>query len=259
MSKEYRVTIDPDGKMHLIDENGEWLSPTESRRIGQGIYDTASNYIYVYLVGRQSNKGEYVEYKIGMTNNPERRGKELFKGYQNPAINYYFPCDEWGTYSARNIEKALHTIFKFAGVHITGEWFKLEARDVALFKKWFGSKKGVAPKKEMMDVLLNTADICRSYQKKSDYWWRQGTMIKLFNEMPQYDNYSYEQMLASFLGYRRTVEVYPRHFDTETLESWRGVWQSAFDKIVEFKHDEWMQSPVDKFFASFFTAFAPRD
>lgn len=243
MSQEYRVTIDPDGNMHLIDSDGDRLSPLESRRIGQGIYSAASKSIHVYVASRKSNKGDWIEYKIGMTNDLERRAKEIFRGYVNPRMHYHFPCDEWGCWSAREVEKTLHTIFKFAGVHITGEWFRLHDLDIALIKKWFGEKGKALPSPAVLDMLEECAIRSLEYQKKSDAHWITWMMRCLLNEMPgECWEHSYGSVLASVMGYRRIVECFPRHYSQEKLTLYNQVWQTSLEAIIKYGHDQWLSN-----------------
>lgn len=248
VSKEYRVITNPDGNLLITDMEGNRLSPDETIRVGEGLSKTARTPIYVYLASRQSTKGEWVEYKIGMTNDPERRGKEILRGYKNPAIRYYFRCDAWGDYSAQRVEKALHVIYKYAGLHITGEWFRLDGRDVALFRKWFGEGKGQRPKEGVLDVILGAAAICLTYQKKSLAHWVHGSIVEYFNIAPEIYNNSYESILATLYGYRRITEAFPRHYTPEVLEAYNQDWQTSIDMLVEKYHDLYMRSPVEQFF-----------
>lgn len=235
MSQEYRVTTSTND------------SPDETMQAGQGIVASTSKPIYLYLTGRQSNKGKYVEYKIGITNNPTRRAKEIFKGYDPHPINWYYPCDASGEYSARVIEKSLHTLYKYAGLHITGEWFRLAECDIELFKSWFGAGRGAAPVPALVNMLFEAARICESHSKHIDKYWYDGTMVMLLNGLPK-DTRQYGYALASIYGYRRLTEMYTRRFSPRNIELFNAIWQTAINMATAEEYDAWKHTRLYQYF-----------
>jgi predicted GIY-YIG superfamily endonuclease len=78
---------------------------------------------YVYLI---SDSNTY-NYKIGISNNPEKRIKELQTGNENKLkIIHKVLCENY-----KNVETALHNQYSF--LEINGEWFELREEDVKNF------------------------------------------------------------------------------------------------------------------------------
>jgi predicted GIY-YIG superfamily endonuclease len=81
---------------------------------------------YVYLI---SDSNTY-NYKIGISNNPERRVKTLQTGNDNKLkIVHKIICEYYS-----DVEKALHNRYKFN--KINGEWFELSNDDVISFPQY---------------------------------------------------------------------------------------------------------------------------
>jgi hypothetical protein len=109
------------GNAIIVDEDGNLVSPEDAKKMALEILDTASRignqYEYVYL----AKKG--VEYKIGKTNNIDRRMTEL-----GADIVYSIPCHVYEGHSSYEIEKLLQSFFEKR--HLHGEWYALKSFDV---------------------------------------------------------------------------------------------------------------------------------
>lgn len=81
---------------------------------------------YVYLI---SDSNTY-NYKIGISNNPERRIKSLQTGNDNKLkIIHKILCEYYS-----DVEKALH--YRYNSNKINGEWFELTDNDVTTFPEY---------------------------------------------------------------------------------------------------------------------------
>ena len=81
---------------------------------------------YVYLI---SDSNTY-NYKIGISNNPEKRIKELQTGNENKLkIIHKVLCENY-----KNVETALHNQYSF--LKVNGEWFELSNDDVISFPEY---------------------------------------------------------------------------------------------------------------------------
>lgn len=75
---------------------------------------------YIYVIGGQNKP-----YKIGITNNPERRLKTLQTGHPNKLFIHY--TEEIDSTQVRHIEQTIH---KLINRHrLQGEWFDLELNE----------------------------------------------------------------------------------------------------------------------------------
>lgn len=78
---------------------------------------------YVYLI---SDANSY-SYKIGISNNPEKRLKTLQTGNEKSLkIIHKVLCENYN-----NVETALHNKYNF--LRVNGEWFELTKEDVVSF------------------------------------------------------------------------------------------------------------------------------
>ena len=78
---------------------------------------------YVYLI---SDYNSY-SYKIGISNNPEKRLKSLQTGNEkNLKIIHKILCENYS-----DVERALHNKYSFS--KINGEWFELTQEDIKSF------------------------------------------------------------------------------------------------------------------------------
>jgi hypothetical protein len=246
MTKYHRIAINRDGTIYIVDDDGNRLSPAQSRRIGQGIIDTANAPIFVYLAKRKSKSGQW-EYKIGMSNDPERRERELSSTDFGTFIDYHFRCEAWGENSARELEKALHVFYKYAGLHISGEWFRLNEQDVQLFKKWFGDGIKLTPGKAMFDTVRDIAECCRVLLNVSQGTWENGLIIAVFNSWMASEHYDYHHCVAITYGYRRLTELYAKHYNSEDRQGHKNAGEIGLNDLIEDKTGYWMHehNPFD--------------
>jgi hypothetical protein len=121
MPEYFRIKVGDNGKTFVVDEEGNRIPPERHREIAAKITETLDEDAYVY-VGYSPTK---MLYKIGKTNNIDRREKEL--GIE---IYYYAKCEPWGNHDAFALEKILHRIFTKLGQQIEGEWFELDTIDL---------------------------------------------------------------------------------------------------------------------------------
>jgi hypothetical protein len=125
MPEYFRIKVGDNGKTFVVDEEGNRIPPERHREIAAKITETVGEDAFVY-VGYSQTK---MLYKIGKSNDPIRREKEL-------GIDVFitFKCEPWGEYSALAYEKILHNFFIGMGSHVAGEWFELDMVDLHFLK-----------------------------------------------------------------------------------------------------------------------------
>lgn len=142
MSEYYRVKHTHKAA-HLIDDEGNYINPHAARAIIKSLQDTLNKPTYVYFGHRYDD----TTWKIGISVDPHRRSNEV-----EIIIEVRWPCYDWGIYSARNIEAALHNIFRCTGQHIEKEWFTLSDYDIALLQCY-------KPKIDSYDKSIRTSSL----------------------------------------------------------------------------------------------------
>jgi len=96
-------------------ERSKATTPTRSTKTRSG---------FVYLFSERPG-----HYKIGISDDPERRLYELTKGPYKPELVHKFQTDD-----PSGVEAYWHK--RFSGKLMRGEWFRLDASDVNAFKRW---------------------------------------------------------------------------------------------------------------------------
>ena len=135
MTAQYlRVRYD-DGVAYFIDDEGNRRDDLDSAWFVTCLQKTieAPSYLYIGQCHTGDNTGFY---KVGYTNDPLRRQNEL-----GVEMKYCFSAASYGRCCARDFETLVHRLYRFAGLQVHGEWFRLTAHDVELLQIILASRQ----------------------------------------------------------------------------------------------------------------------
>jgi len=126
----------------------------------------------VYLM---HNEWSAANYKIGMSNNPDRRKHEIEEGYENVLPKIVAVCWFATESQARRAENIWHRRFSKKLTDDQGgkEWFGLTPADVAEFEQWTSNSKS---RVELIDWLFKDGANSREVYEY---------VGKLFNAIPR--------------------------------------------------------------------------